>query len=58
MTFLEIVVIIACVSIVGGVIARAIYKKVKKVPSYECSCCSKRMKNALKDAIKDINLEI
>ena len=57
MTPLEIIVIICCVLIVGGVIARTIYKKVKKIPSSECSCCAKKMNRALKYAIKDINIE-
>ena len=58
MTPLEIIVIICCVLIVGGVIARTIYKKVKKIPSSECSCCAKKMNRALKSAIKNINLNI
>ena len=39
---IEIIVIIACVLIVGGVIGKAIYRKVKKLPSNECACCSKK----------------
>lgn len=53
---IEIIVIIACILIVGGVIARSIYKKVKKIPSSECSCCAKKMNRALKSAIKGIDL--
>ena len=41
---IEIVVIIVCVLIVGGVIGRAIYRKVKHLPSSSCEecggCCS------------------
>ena len=57
MTPLEIIVIIACILIVGGVIGRSIYKKVKKIPSSECSCCAKKMNRALKTAIKNIDTE-
>ena len=53
---IEIIVIIACVLIVGGVIARSMYKKVKKIPSSECCSCSKRMTRALKSAIKNFDL--
>lgn len=41
MTPIEIIVIICSVLIVGGVIARYIYRKVKKLPTGECACCSK-----------------
>ena len=33
------------------------YKKVKKIPSSECSCCAKKMNRALKTAIKNIDTE-
>ena len=55
---IEIIVIIACVLIVGGVIGKAIYRKVKKLPSNECACCSKKMKRAVSNAIKEISKEI
>ena len=58
MTPIEIIVIISCILIVGGVVFRAIYKKIKHIPSSECSCCSKKMNRALKSAIKNINLNI
>lgn len=45
---IEIIVIIVAVFIVISVIARAIYKKVKNVPSCECQSCQNRMINALK----------
>ena len=38
---IEIIVIIACILIVGGVIGNYIYKKVKKLPTGECACCKK-----------------
>ena len=54
---IEIIVIIACVLIVGGVIARSIYKKIKKIPSSECCSCAKKMNRALKSAIKNIDID-
>ena len=57
MTPIEIIVIISCVLIVGGVIARTIYKKVKKIPSSECSYCAKKMKRAFNTAIKKIDID-
>ncbi len=45
---IEIIVIIVAVFIVISVIARAIYKKVKNIPSCECQSCQNRMINALK----------
>ena len=55
---IEVIVIIMCILIVGGVIARAIYKKIKKIPSSDCACCAKKMKRAMSYAIKDIEKEI
>lgn len=40
MDLTEIIVIIGCVLIVGGVLANYIYKKAKKLPTGECRCCS------------------
>lgn len=54
---IEIIVIIACILIVGGVIARSVYKKVKKIPSSECCNCAKKMNRALKSAIKNIDID-
>lgn len=54
---IEIIVIIACVLIVGGVIARSVFKKVKKIPSSECCSCAKKMNRALKSAIKNIDID-
>ena len=36
---IEIIVIIGSILIVGGVIVNYIYKKVKKMPTGECSSC-------------------
>jgi hypothetical protein len=38
---IEIIVIIACVLIVGGVLGNYIYRKVKKLPTGECASCRK-----------------
>ena len=51
---IEIIVIIACILIVGGVIARTIYKKVNKIPSSDCACCANKMKRAMNTALKEI----
>lgn len=55
---IEIIVIIVCVLIVGGVIGKAIYRKVKKLPSNECACCSKKMNRALKSALKEVSKDL
>ena len=55
---IEIVVIIMCILIVGGVIFKAIYRKVKKIPSADCACCAKKMKRAMKMAFEDIEKDI
>ena len=45
---IEIIVIIACILIVGGVLSRYIYRKVKKLPTGECACCKKtKEKNSI-----------
>lgn len=36
---IEIIVIVAAVSVVGGVVGRYIYRKVKKLPTGECGSC-------------------
>ena len=43
---IEIVVIIACVLIVGGVIGNYIYRRIKKLPTGECSYCSNTKKGS------------
>lgn len=40
---IEIIVIISCVLIVGGVLANYIYKKVKKLPTGQCASCKKTL---------------
>lgn len=52
---IEIIVIISSVLIVGGVITKEVYRKVKKLPSSECACCKSNMKRAIKKMKKDIN---
>ncbi len=50
MDIVEIIVIICCILIVGGVLGNYIYKKVKKLPTGECSYChssSKKKQNKL-----------
>lgn len=50
---IEIIVIIACVLIVGGVIFNYIYKKIKKIPTGECASCKKiKSGSALVDAYR------
>ena len=39
MHIIEIIVIIACILIVGGVIFNYFYKKTKKMPTGECASC-------------------
>ena len=39
MGFIEIIVIIGCILIVGGVIFNHFYKKAKKLPTGECASC-------------------
>jgi hypothetical protein len=58
MTPIEIIVIIACILIVGGVFGKYVYRKTKKLPSKECTYCSKKMKRAVSNAIKEISKEI
>lgn len=41
---IEIIVILACVIIVGGVFANYLYRKAKHLPTGECSCCSHNKK--------------
>lgn len=55
---IEIIVIIICFLIVGGVFGKFIYRKIKKLPSNECAYCSKKMKRAMSNAIKEISKDI
>ena len=43
---IEIITIICCVLIVGGVITRYIYRRVKKLPTGECMYCSSTKKGS------------
>lgn len=58
MTPIEIIVIIACILIVGGVLGKYVYRKIKKIPSKECTYCSKKMKRAVSNAIREISKDI
>lgn len=40
---IEIIVIISCILIVGGVLANYIYKKVRKLPTGQCASCKKTL---------------
>lgn len=44
MQLIEIIVIIACVTIVGGVLFRFIYRVVNKLPNGDCACCANSKK--------------
>jgi len=46
---IEIITIICCVLIVGGVIANYIYRKIKKLPTGECSYCSSSKNSLVKE---------
>lgn len=46
---IEIIVIIACIAIVGGVLGTYIYKRVKGIPTGECVECRKGTKKLLKE---------
>lgn len=43
---IEIIVIIASVLIVGGVLARYIYRVVNKLPTGDCACCANTKKGS------------
>ena len=43
---IEIIVLIAAISIVAGVIGNYIYKKVTNKPTGECSCCQHSKKGS------------
>ncbi len=55
MTLLEIIVIVCCILIVGGVLGNYIYRKIKHLPIGECSCCKKTkgVANWVKEYRKD-----
>lgn len=54
---IEIIVLIAAISIVLGVLGRYIYKKIKGMPTGECSCCKSSMKGTLKKISKELEKE-
>ncbi len=49
MTVFELIVLIVSLSIVLGVIGNYIYKKIKQLPTGECSYCHKGVKEMLKE---------
>ena len=46
---LERITIIACILIVGGVFGNYIYRKLKKLPTGECTYCSHKNNNLVKE---------
>ena len=54
MEFEEILVIVLAVSFVCFIFGKEIYKKIKKIPSNECSYCKSNMSRALKKAKKAV----
>ena len=54
MIFPEIVLIIVTVSFVVFIFGRMIYKRIKGMPSEECSCCKSNMKRMMKRAKKEV----
>lgn len=57
MGFEEIVVIVLAVSFVCFIFGKEIYKRIKKMPSSECSCCKSNMNRALKEAKKAVSCQ-
>ena len=49
MEFYEVLFIIAIIGFVLFIFGRELYRKVKKIPTGECSYCHSRSKNLLKD---------
>ena len=45
----EIITIIICVLVVGGVIASYIYKRIKKLPTGDCAYCGSKRNNLVKE---------
>ena len=54
MSFPEIMLFIVSVSFVIFVFGRMIYKRIKGMPSDECSCCKSNMKRMMKRAKKEV----
>lgn len=51
----EIILIVVSVSFVVFIFGRMIYKRIKGMPSDECSCCKSNMKRMMKKAKKEIS---
>ena len=51
----EIILIIVSVFFVVFIFGRMIYKRIKGMPSEECSCCKSNMKRMMKKAKKEIS---
>ena len=54
MSFPEIMLIIISVLFVVFIFGRMIYKRIKGMPSDECSCCKSNMKRMMKRAKKEV----
>ncbi len=52
---IEIIVIILCVLIVGGVLGSYIYKKIKHLPTGDCANCKANMQRAMKKFKRECN---
>lgn len=50
---IEIIVIIVAALIVIAVFGNMIYRRIKKMPANECSCCKARMNRAMKRMKKE-----
>jgi hypothetical protein len=51
----EIILIVVSASFVVFIFGRMIYKRIKGMPSDECSCCKSNMKRMMKKAKKEIS---
>ena len=51
----EIILIVVSTSFVVFIFGRMIYKRIKGMPSDECSCCKSNMKRMMKKAKKEIS---
>ena len=57
MTPADIVILVVVIAVVGAVVGTYIYKRIKGLPTGECSCCSNNMKKSVKRAMKNIKLD-
>lgn len=55
MTPADIVILVVVILVVGAIIGTYIYKRMKGLPTGECSCCSSGMKKSVKKALKNID---